>query len=71
MILWTTLKPFSVFGFRFSVKKGRIISKLKLKFVAFETELETSAKRVISYQTEQKEAEEMVGSAHPTFLKLI
>jgi len=31
--------PFSVFGFRFSVKKIRIISKLKLKFVAFETEL--------------------------------
>jgi hypothetical protein len=33
------LIPFSVFGFRFSVKKTRIISKLKLKFVAFETEL--------------------------------
>ena len=29
----------TVFGFRFSVKKVRIISKLKLKFVAFETEL--------------------------------
>jgi hypothetical protein len=33
------LIPFSVFGFRFSVKKTRIISKLKLKFVALETEL--------------------------------
>jgi len=32
--------PFSVFCFRFSVKKVRIISKLKLKFVAFETELD-------------------------------
>jgi hypothetical protein len=31
--------PFSVFGFRFSVKKTRIISRLKLKFIAFETEL--------------------------------
>ena len=30
---------FSVFGFRFSVKKTRIISKLKLKLVALETEL--------------------------------
>jgi len=29
----------TVFGFRFSVKKTRIISKLKLKFVALETEL--------------------------------
>ncbi len=29
---------FSVFGFLFSVKKVRIISKLKLKFVALETE---------------------------------
>jgi hypothetical protein len=33
------LTPFSVFGYRFSVKKTRIISMLKLKFVALETEL--------------------------------
>jgi len=30
---------FAVFEFRFSVKKTRIISKLKLKLVALETEL--------------------------------
>ena len=30
---------FSVFGYRFSVKKTRIIIKLKLKLVALETEL--------------------------------
>ena len=37
------LIPFSVFCFLFSVKKVRIISKLKLKFVAFETELGSKA----------------------------
>ncbi len=31
--------PFSIIGFRFSVKKTRIISELKLKLVALETEL--------------------------------
>jgi hypothetical protein len=33
----------TVFGYRFSVKKTRIISKLKLKFVASETELGINA----------------------------
>jgi hypothetical protein len=33
------LIPFSVFGYWFSVKKTRIISKLKLKLVTLETEL--------------------------------
>ena len=34
----------TVIGYRFSAKKTRIIIKLKLKLVALETELETSAK---------------------------
>jgi hypothetical protein len=33
----SALIPFSVFGYRFSVKKTRIISKLKLQFIASET----------------------------------
>jgi hypothetical protein len=37
--MWKQVIPFSVFGFLFSVKKVRIISKLKLEFVTFETEL--------------------------------
>jgi len=37
------LSAYTVFGFLFSVKKVRIISKLKLKLVAFETELGITA----------------------------
>jgi hypothetical protein len=37
----------------------------------FDTKLRILRTGFIPYQTEQKEAEEMVGIAHPTFLKLI
>jgi hypothetical protein len=38
----------TVFGFRFSVKKTGVIRKLKLKFVALETELGIRAGRFIN-----------------------
>jgi hypothetical protein len=38
----------TVFSFRFPVKKTRIIRKLKLKFVALETELGIRAGRFIN-----------------------